>query len=305
MGVIVTPGEFQERLDQAFMHHGKPYGRLSAITDEEAKHAAESADKLRGHYALEKAFKCVFIESIELVNTYCRKHMKVQLSEHFQMFLPRLVHSFRVVCGASYAAAGGYPRMAFTTLRNAFDDCVMTSAALQNLTDFYSVEGLDPNKAFDPLTYRANRKTEERKVNKLMLGSNSGLEQATQDALKHLNDLYDMEVHGGRLSMTDAIAFMKMEGPLRVVPHFVPQTFALYMNRFVEVAWLVHRLLPAVQPPDAPMPDDWAHRWHVVDESFELGVRALYEDSGRKVGQEYPKFVAAKFPFNAKAVFPL
>lgn len=53
------------------------------------------------------------------------------------------------------------------------------------------------------------------------------------------------------------------------------------------------------------MPDDWAHKWQIVDESFEFAVKSLHTDNGKKVGLEYPKFVAAKFPFNAKSLFPL
>ena len=302
----MTPEEFRRRLFDLFLYEGRPYGMVKTIHDAQQAYGERVVQEFSGHFALSDSFKALFIETTELMNTHCRETMKAPLSEHFAMFLPRLVHAFHIVCGAEASAIRGYPRPAFTTLRNVFDDCVMTSAALQRITTFYAIEGLDPKAQFDPATYKTLRKKEEFRVNGLMTsGPNTNLEQATLDALKKLNDLYDMEVHGSRLSMTDSMAFMKQQGPLHVVPMFKPMSFALFMNRFTEVTWLIHRLLPAVQPPDAPMPDEWVNKWQVIDESYDIVLKALHADAGKAIGQEFPKFVAAKFPFNAKSVFPL
>ena len=107
------------------------------------------------------------------------------------------------------------------------------------------------------------------------------------------------------VSLADSLAFMKSQRPLHVLPKFVPETYALFMNRFTEVAWTVHRLLPAIQPLEAPMPKEWAERWTLVDESFEIAVPALSKDLGKKVGDAYADFVKMKFPFTPSMVFPL
>lgn len=303
----MTVKGFMEQLDAAFVHEGRNFGRLRLIIDAE-KTFSEAARKFRGHRALSDAFKACFLEAVELLNAHCQPLMKVTLSEFYNLFLPRVVSAFHTLCAAEGAAFNGYPRPAFTMLRNAFDDCVLTSAALQKITDFYKIEGLDPTstgKAFDPIAVKKARKSNEFQVRKLMTGSDSGLGADIIGELEGLDALYDLEVHGSRLSLTQAVEFMKGRGPLPVVPTFSVRDFALFMNRYNEVAWSLHRLVPAMQPPDAPMPADWAARWMLVDESFDRCVRALTKELGKKVGDAYADFMKVKFPFTAMSTFPL
>ena len=300
----MTGAEFQNRLDAAFVFESANYGRVHLIHGKQDAYMEEVV-QFRGHLALSDAFKAVFLEAVELLNTYCQPRVKVQLSECYPQFLPRLTNAFHTLCGAECAAIHGYPRPAFTTLRNVFDDVVLVSASLQKVTDFYKIEGIDPNGKFDPAAVKKARKDEEFKVRKLMTGSESGLRADVTSELTKLNDLFDFEVHGGRLSLTDAMAFMKGTGTLHFLPKFMPQAFAIFMNRFNEVGWAVHRLLPAIQPPGVSMPKEWADRWNLVDESFEIAVRSLSKQLEMKVGDAYAEFIKVKFPFNAGSVFPL
>jgi hypothetical protein len=300
----VTGEEFQKRLDAAFVFEGANYGRVHLIHGTQDEYS-QGVLQFGGHLALSDGFKAVFLEALELMNVYCRPRIKTPLAEHYPQFLPRLANAFHTLCGAECAAIRGYPRPAFTTLRNVFDDAVLMSASLQKITDFYKIEGIDPRSAFDPVVAKKARKREEYRVRRLMTGVDSGLGVDVVNELAKLNDLFDSEVHGGRLSLTDAVAFMKSQGPLQILPKFVPDTFALFMNRFTEVSWAVHRLLPAVQPSEAPMPKEWAQRWALVDESFDIAVRSLSKDLGKKIGDAYAEFINAKFPFNAGSIFPL
>ncbi len=43
----------------------------------------------------------------------------------------------------------GYPYHAYTLLLNAFDNLVLTSAALKKVTDFYSIEGVTLDESFE------------------------------------------------------------------------------------------------------------------------------------------------------------
>jgi hypothetical protein len=301
----MTGDDFQARLDAAFVHEEHNYGRVRLIPEAE-KTFSDAARKFRGHLALSDAFKACFLEAVELLNTHCRRLVKAPLSDAYALFVPRVVNAFHILCAAERAALNGYPRPAFTTLRNAFDDCVLTAAALQKITDFYQIEGLDPTSTtFDPVAVKKARKWNEFGVRKLMTGRDSGLGADIIGELEGLDALFDFEVHGSRLSLTQAIDFMKGHGPLPVVPTFTERDFALFMNRYNEVAWSLHRLVPAMQPSDAPMPTDWAARWTLVDESFDTCVRALTKELGKQVGDAYAGFIAAKFPFSAKSTFPL
>lgn len=300
----MTGEEFQKRLDAAFVFDGANYGRVQLILGTQDAYSQE-VEQFSGHLALSDGFKAVFLEAVELMNSYCRPRIKVPLSEYYPQFLPRLTNAFHTLCGAECSAIRGYPRPAFTMLRNVFDDAVLVSAALQDMTNFYKIEGVDPNGKFDPSSVKRARKDEEFKVRKLMTGSDSALSADVTSELAKLNELFDYEVHGGRLSLTDAMDFMKGVGPLQVLPRFAPNSFAIFMNRFNEVGWAIHRLLPAIQPPGVSMPREWADRWTLVDESFELAVRSLSDELGKKVGSAYAEFIRIKFPFNSASVFPL
>lgn len=117
--------------------------------------------------------------------------------------------------------------------------------------------------------------------------------------------MFDYETHGARLSLTHALEWMKGTAPLPVLPKFTESTFGMFMNRFCEVGWMAHRLVPLVQPPGAPLSDTWRNKWLILDASFEINVDSLTKQLGKKIGSAIVEFVKAKFPFNEKSLFPL
>ena len=113
----------------------------------------------------------------------------------------------------------------------------MTSAALQRITDFYSMEGIDPSKPLDIKGMKKTRKEVEFQVRKKMVGSASGLSQSTIDELNQWDAMFDYEVHGARLSFADAQGWLKGIEQLPVLPTFKTKQFALFMNRFIPRFW--------------------------------------------------------------------
>lgn len=78
--MALSPEEFAKRLDAISEYDGIPYGRAHLLFDEEQKHQ-EAALRLTGYLALSDAFKCFFLETVELVNTVCRSKVTTPLSE--------------------------------------------------------------------------------------------------------------------------------------------------------------------------------------------------------------------------------
>lgn len=302
--MAMSPEEFVKRLDSISEHKGVPYGRAHLLFDEEEKHG-QSILQYKGYLALSDAFKCMFLETVESFNTECRPKVKAPLSAFYALFVPRVAHSFQSLCGAERVAICGYPYHGYTLLRNVFDNLVLTSAALQKITDFYSIEGIDPGKPFDPNAVRKLRKATEFAVREKMTGSQSGLSKQTLDELAQWDALFDYETHGARLSLTHAQGWLRGTEPLPVLPKFVDSAFAMFMNRFAEVGWMAHRLTPLVQPPGTPLSDRWREKWRIVDESFEITVDSLTKQLGKNIGAAIVEFVKSKFPFNDQSHFPL
>jgi len=300
----ISPEEFVKRLDAISDMNGVGYARAHLLFDEEEKHEQE-VFKYKGYLALSDAFKCFYLETVELINTECRPKIKTPLSEFYALFVPRLSHSFLSLCGAERVAIRGYPYHGYTLLRNVFDNVVLTSAALMKITDFYSIEGATPGKTLDIDAVKKLRKTTEFAVRRQMTGDQSGLSRKTLDELSRWDSLFDYETHGARLSLTQAIGWMKGESPLPVLPRFDETAFAMFMNRFCEVGWMTHRLIPLVQPPGVSLPDSWREKWQIIDESFAQTVESLTKQLGKDIGVAIVEFVKTKYPFNERSTFPL
>lgn len=296
--------EVLERLERISKHEGVPFGRVHLIFDAEQAHSKQAL-RFKGYLALSDAFKCLFLETVELFNTDIIPRISIPLSEFYPLFFSRLVHNFSAICGAERVALLGYPYQGYTVLRSVFDSAILTSAALQKVTDFYSIEGIEPDAPFNAVTTKKLRKDTEFKTRQLMTGNNSALSQKTINELKVWDDMFDYETHGGRLSSTHAMDWMKGNAPLAAVPMFEESAVALFINRFCEVGWMLHRLLPMVQPYDKRLPEAWAKKWRVVDESFEQMVYSLMEQLGKPIGGALVEFVNRKFPFSASSSFEL
>lgn len=254
---------------------------------------------------LSHAFKSFFIETTEAVNRDIRPQIKAPLSEFHALFLPKLVYGWQSLCGAERLALHGYPLQAYSISRNIFDMLQLVSAAMQKFVDFYATEGLVPNRPFDIKKVRKLRKDTEFEASRVMSGPKSGLSQKTIEELDRWNSLFDYEVHGGRISLARSQDFMKGLGPLRVLPTFREEDFAIFVNRYCEVAWMAHRLLPLIQPSQCQFNDLWKQKWDVIDESFKTIVSSLTDDCNKLIGRAIVEYVDKKFPFDAHSTFPL
>jgi hypothetical protein len=110
----ISPEEFIKRLDAISEHKGVAYGRVHLLLDEEEEHNRHAASQYKGYVALLGAFKCFFLETVELVNTECRPKIELPLSWSYRLYVLRLVHSFKSLCGADRVAFLGYPYHGYT-----------------------------------------------------------------------------------------------------------------------------------------------------------------------------------------------
>jgi hypothetical protein len=298
--------DFQHRLKEAFRYNDLPFGRVHKLFQEQSRYLeAVMVVRYEGFWVLADAFKAFFIETVELFNTECQSGIST-CTEAYSFFLPRLFHDFQSPCGAEHLMKSGYPMHAYTILRNTADNLLLSSAALQNITDFGSIVGLESGKPYERHSSKKIRKETERKVRDIMTGSKSGLTPCTIDELAKWDAMFDDEVHGGRLSF-----FIGSEGwwqgaeGLPIFPRFKERFFAIFINRFWEIAWMMHRLIPLIQPRGIPLKDEWRGKWCLLNEIFRRFVYSLTEEAGKKIGAAMVEFVDAKFPFNEESEFPL
>lgn len=300
----MDPAEMQKRLEEISRDRGVAYGRVHELFASENRYGLEVASRFHGYLALSDAFKSFFLETTEVFNAALRPRISAPLSEFHAMFLPRLIHAWQSLCGFERLALHGYPLQAYAGLRNIFDGLQTTSAGLQGLVDFYATEGVVPGQNLDIDKVRKLRKKTEFAVSQLMVGERSGLSQTTIDEMAHWDRMFDFEVHGARLSFANAQDFMKGQGALPVHPQFSQRNFAIFMNRYCDIGWMTHRLMPLIQPPGLAFDGQWKEKWRVIDESFSLVSISLSKNVGKPIGAAIVEYVTTKFPFNADSEFP-
>ena len=300
----MTIEERMKNLERISFHDGVPYGRAHDLFDAESAHEREVL-RYQGYLVSSDALKCFYLETTELTNSHIRPQIKTPMPPSYALFLARMANGFQALCGAERAALKGYPYQGYTLLRNIYDNLLMTSAVLQTLTTFEAAEGIGPAGVTDMVAVKKARKETEYKTKRQMVGHRSGLSSEVIAELKVWDDLFDFETHGSRLSMTHTMNWLRGLEPLPVLPAFNEMAFAMFMNRYLEVCWMFHRLVPATQPAGIPLPEEWHEKWGVIDVGLRAQVESLSTDLGKKIGAIMVEFVSAKFPQNSRSSFPL
>lgn len=298
----MTPEVFVSRLEAISNDRAQLYGRLLPLFQAQQAHASTSAN-YKGFVALASAWKCFFFETVEKINTDIGPKVTAPMSDQYPMFIERLAQYFHGLCASEVTANAGYPLQAYTLLRNVFDSAILTSAVAQGKTDFYRLEGLDIAGQFDPAMFRKLRRKEENSVRPLMTGKESGLSDGTIAELVKWDVLFDDETHGGLLSRAYTTDWLKGTHPLPVLPAFDETRYGNFLNRFCEIAWMVHRMLPLVQPRGISFSAEWKGKWKTLDDCFLETANALAVQMSKPIGKAMMELLSSKFPFDQNSVF--
>jgi hypothetical protein len=141
----------------------------------------------------------------------------------------------------------------------------------------------------DHKTALNRRKDEEKRIFDRVIGNNSGLDCAYLAALTQWNELFHRQVHGARLStMREIFSWIQDKKDFSVGPRLDDDGFAMYMNRFTEIAWMTLRSLPFLQTERIGFTNEWQHQWAVLDNALRVSVEGL-GSLGKKIA---PAFIA-------------
>jgi hypothetical protein len=195
----------------------------------------------------------------------------------------------------------GYPLDGYALQRNLKDRAISLGAIVGGISSFPALYGLKgPTSApwtnKDKQAVLNRRKDEEKKMFGRMIGKNSGLDEAYLEALTQWNELFHMEVHGSRLStMREVFSWLQDKKDFAVGPRMDDDSFAMYMNRFTEIAWMILRSLPFLQTNKICFTDEWQHEWEVLDNSLRVSVEGL-GSLGKKIAPAFTAMIEQKFP---------
>lgn len=271
--------------------------RLNTLIAAESEFFSK-ATRFKGYGAICDSFRCLVMDNVVALNVETSVD-DPPVSEAYRWVLLRSADNFHWLCAAEQQAFAGYPFPALSQLRNIFDSAVITAAVAQGMSTIDEVEGTDGPNNRDPASVRKRRKKAELRITDLMRRTSSGLTPESQIQLAKVNELFDLETHGHRLTATRASEWLAGREPLRVLPHFTDIQFAAFFCRHIETMWMVHRLLSLTRLPTLRSRDQFKAHWEALDNQFHRCSRGLAEQVGKPVGAAIVEFVTLKFPFTA------
>ena len=223
------------------------------------------AAAFKGYSAICDAFRCLVMDNVVALNVETKVD-DPPVSEAYRWVLLRIADNFHWLCAAERQAFTGYPFPALSQLRNIFDSAVITAAVAQRISTPAEAEGTDQDR--HPASVRKRRKKTEKQIESAMLGASSGLTADTQTQLELINNLFDLETHGHRLTASRATDWLAGRAPLRFLPHFTEFQFAAFLCRHIETMWMVHRLLPLTRLASLRSRDQFKMHWEALDSQF-------------------------------------
>jgi hypothetical protein len=187
-------------------------------------------------------------------------------------------------------------------LRSLMDRCLLLAYVAHDratLADFFLSPTGVPHDKVSRSRAEAKKKL-ERAAHSWMRGVESGLAVEDQGHLTAWWEMFHQEVHGSRLTMWikhgESLKGTKL---LSLAPMFSEPECTMYVNRFTEAAWMLHRLLPwLIQAPSRA--ERWESQWNLLDRVFNDSVTTIPKPMFAAFG----RLMAARLDFLPSSSFP-
>ena len=289
----------EDQLDRLFCEQGVIGRKVFDLQNVEGQIGVAIVGKYKGWQILSDSFKSFYIETFQ--------ELKVprQRPYAYADFIARHTRYFLALRAGELLFLHGYPLQGYSLMRSLVEQALLRAAIFTNIISFSEVEGLgEDGEPFSHVNNRRKRVSAERKVFAKMVGKESGLSEKTIVELQRWDDMFDLELHGLRLSLTETGDWLKGVGGLNFMPQLNETNLAMFMNRFAEVGWMLHRLIPIMQLESQMFSSQWAEKWCALDRSFKGFADGLTQ-IGKPIGGAIVELVNAKFLFSEKSHFPV
>ena len=293
-------GEWQKTLEDNFSYNGLIGGRILPSTMEQERICgAYFIQKFHGHRVLADSFLDFFAVTVRSAG---EGHIKHGWPAHpyYPICLVEFVTQFRGIRAAELLSVNGYPLDGYSLQRNLKDQALFLGAIVGGISSFPALYGLNdstvtPWTKKDQQAALNRRRDAEKRILSQMIGKNSGLDATHLEAIMQWNNLFHQQVHGARLStMREMFAWLQEKKDFAVAPRMDDDGFAVYMNRFTEIAWMTHRSLPFLQTEIIHFSDEWQHQWQVLDDALRVSVEGL-GSLGKKIAPAFIAMIDSKF----------
>jgi len=301
---------WQKRLEDNFSYNDLVGGRLlPIIMDMEVACGKQYVHGYKGHRVLADASLDFFAITLNDVASKVRSHGWPKAMPYYSTCLASFLTLFRSMRAAEIVAVNGYALDGYALLRNAKEQALCLGAIAAGLSSFSAwlgIKGMPTGRQWTPAEHDQslrNRETEENRIRRRMVGKDSGLAIDQIEELKRWEHLFNYQVHGSRFTFVQASAWLAdPTKTFSIGPLPNEENVALYMNRFSEISWMIHRTMIYLQRGDAPFDAEWIRKWEILDESTRTMILGL-DHLGKKIAKVFEAMIDAKFPFGPSTVY--
>jgi hypothetical protein len=103
---------------------------------------------------------------------------------------------------------------------------------------------------------KKDRGNEERRLLKLMIRENARLSEKQRLGLERWENFFNMETHNALLTQALEI----LDRPVSVAPNPSEDSCSMFINRFCEIQWMLHRTLPFLQSNTKMFGQEWIEK---------------------------------------------
>jgi hypothetical protein len=297
-----------KKLEENFSEDGVVGGSLLEVMGHEKNYSTFVVNDFNWYLVLAESFQAYLLQTLRIAESRYRAVFATSPEQYYCETL--LLHSvnFRSVRAAERVFLQGYPLSGFSLLRDVKDRALFLGAMSAGFTSYSKVFGsdqVDEKLKSDPKAYRRHvrnrRKREQTRVLDFMLRKNSGLPQEHLAELEQWEDLFHIEVHGARLTTsTDTFRWVSEPSELPLLPDFDPKSKSvlMYINRSLEINWMLLRTLPFLQLGERAFGPEWSKKWWILDESFKEAIQI-----GKKIASAITHLLQVKFPFSPEITY--
>ena len=287
---------WQKRLAENFTSNGVVGGLLQKIIEMEKDYEAFIVENFHGQSVIIDSFQSFNIETIKFAQEWVATNGWPKNAPNYATILLLYVTNFRSFRACENLLMTGYPLDGYALLRDIKDRAIFLAGIDHNLTTFPAIYGFDEEK----ITSDEKRKKIIKLENKIfdhIVRQKSGLPIEVLEQITAWEQLFHKEVHGSKLTFfSEGGEWLLGKAALSIGPVPKESSIVMYMNRAVEVGWLLLRLFPYLQPVENAFGAEWIGKYKILDDSFRVMVRDPSE-IGLKIADAFVFLVDNKFSF--------
>lgn len=293
---------WQARLEGTFGPQGMSGALWTDVPPKEQLYGAYVRRNLHGYMVLGNSFQTFLYDSLVACLEQYRKPNSTSGAPYQPVFFLDCLTLFRSCRATDSLLYRGYPLDAYSLLRDVLDRAIFLDAWALGLSTYQALNatavlkeaaGLDRDEVSDQM--RKAREDEQRRLLKLMIGTESGFDSDTIVWIRRWRSLFNLQVHGSRLAFaSDFGNWVRGKEQLSIGPVPKDRSITMYTNSSPEIYWMILRILPFLQLSPGSFGASWAMKWKVLNESFDLH-QAAFEALGKPMGTAVRRFIESKF----------